>query len=226
MIRPFKLLVFDWDGTLMDSEERIVACMADTVRDLALPDLGRDRMKDIIGLGLRESLEALFPGRGEAFAKRFIERYRFHYLDAQRPPSLLFPGVVPMLHQLHAQGYWLAVATGKGRRGLDDVLHRTGTDALFHVTRCADEAPSKPHPGMLLDILDHLGVEPHAAVMIGDTEYDMEMARNAATAAVAVTYGVHAVERLVRHRPLACLQDIRDLPAWLGARSAATGTST
>ncbi len=222
MTHAFQLLIFDWDGTLMDSEARIVACMRAAVEDLGLAPLAHAQMSNVIGLGLQEAIDMLFPGADAAFASEFVERYRHHFLGQDTTPSALFPGAYETLESLHEAGYWLAVATGKGRRGLDQALADTGCARFFHMTRCADETASKPHPEMVLDILDTLGVEPEASLMIGDTEYDMQMARNAATHALAVSYGVHAVERLLRHEPLGCLDDIRELPPWLEARRDST----
>lgn len=216
-MQRFELLVFDWDGTLMDSEARIVACLQGAIADLGLP--GRDvaALRNIIGLGLAEAIETLFPGSDAATRQAVVERYRHHFLVADPTPSALFEGAAEVLHGLAAQGYLLAVATGKGRRGLDKVLEETGLAPLFHATRCADETFSKPHPQMLLELMDHLGADPRATLMIGDTEYDMEMARNARTHALAVSYGVHHPERLLKHQPLGCLDRIGDLPAWLEA---------
>lgn len=212
---PFQLLIFDWDGTLMDSEARIVACMRAAVADLGLAPLPHAQMSNVIGLGLREAIQMLFPGSDETFARDFIARYRHHFLSRDLSPSELFPGAYETLATLREAGFTMAIATGKGRSGLDHALEQTGCGRFFSVTRCADEAASKPNPAMVHDILDALGVAPESSLMIGDTEYDMQMARNAATHALAVSYGVHTVERLLRHEPLGCLDDIRTLPQWL-----------
>lgn len=217
-MQPYELLVFDWDGTLMDSEARIVACLRAAIGDLQLPARDDAALRNIIGLGLTESIDMLFPGSDLQLHRALTERYRHHFLVTDPTPSQLFAGAAETLERLAAAGYLLAVATGKGRRGLDAVLDETGLRPLFHATRCADETFSKPHPQMLLELMDVLGVEPGATLMIGDTEYDMAMARNANTAALAVSYGVHAPERLHRHGPLGCLDRIGDLPAWLAAR--------
>ncbi len=214
-MRRFELLVFDWDGTLMDSEARIVACLQGAIADLELPRQEVAALRNIIGLGLAEAINALFPGSDATMQQALVERYRHHFLVADPTPSALFDGAADVLHGLAEQGYLLAVATGKGRRGLDKVLEETGLGPLFHATRCADETCSKPHPQMLLELMEHLGAEPQATLMIGDTEYDMEMARNARTAALGVSYGVHHPERLLRHEPLGCLDRIGELPAWL-----------
>jgi phosphoglycolate phosphatase len=217
-MQRFELLVFDWDGTLMDSEARIVACLQGAIADLGLPVRDVAALRNIIGLGLAEAIETLFPGSDAATRQAVVERYRHHFLVADPTPSALFEGAAEVLHGLAAQGYLLAVATGKGRRGLDKVLEETGLGPLFHATRCADETFSKPHPQMLLELMEHLGADPQATLMIGDTEYDMEMARNARTHALAVSYGVHHPERLLRHQPLGCLDRIGDLPVWLNTK--------
>lgn len=217
MERKFKLLVFDWDGTLMDSEARIVSCVHAAARDMAIEAPSEDRVRDIIGLGLKEALDKLFPGSDDPFKERFIEFYRHYFLHEDSTPSLLFPGARAVLNGLAGEDYLLAVATGKGRPGLDKVLKETGLKSLFHATRCADETFSKPHPEMLMQIMDELGVEPTDTLMIGDTEYDLQMAINAGTHGLAVSYGVHSVDRLKQFNPLGCLDDIAELSGWLNA---------
>jgi len=199
----------------MDSEARILDCVKAAVTDLRLPLPPDEAISDIIGLGLREAIDRLFPGADEELYQGIVDGYRRHFLEGSRVPSRLFAGSREVIETLAARQYLLAVATGKGRMGLDAVLESTETAALFHATRCADEAFSKPHPAMLEQLLEELGVSPGEALMIGDTEYDMQMAANAGVAALAVSYGVHPPERLLRHAPLGCLNDIRELPGWL-----------
>lgn len=212
---PFRLLVFDWDGTLMDSIGSIVACTRATLEDLGLPGLPDEKIRGTIGLGLRETVEVLWPGGGEEVFSQVLECYRKHWLATWRDLPLLFDGVPEMLAELAADGYLLAVATGKSRRGLNHVLEQTGLAGLFHATRTVDEAFSKPHPQMLLDILDELGVKAGDAVMIGDTTYDLEMARSAGTASVGVCTGSHCREELERFGPVACLEGVVGLREWL-----------
>ncbi len=214
----FRLLVFDWDGTLMDSEARIVASATAAIADLSRPLLPPQRISNIIGLGLREAVEDLFPGESDAFYGRFVERYRHHFLVADKTPMPLFRGAEQTLVRLCQEGYLLAVATGKSRRGLQRALHETGLGELFVATRCADESLSKPHPQMLLELMDEVGVEPAQTLMVGDSEYDLEMARNARVSGMAVAYGVHGCDRLLQFAPLGCLDDIADLAPWLEAR--------
>ncbi len=217
MNRSFDLLIFDWDGTLMDSEARIVACMRAAAADLGLPIPEREQARNIIGLGLKEAILGLFPRIEPDIAEEMVQRYRHHYLVENDTPTPLFDGAAQVIRELADTGYLLAVATGKGRRGLDQSLQQTGLAPLFHATRCADETRSKPHPEMLLELLDELGTTPERALMIGDTEYDLQMANNAGAAGLAVGYGVHSPERLLAHAPLGCLDDIRELPGWLAA---------
>ncbi|MGA7799729.1 MAG: HAD-IA family hydrolase [Gammaproteobacteria bacterium] len=219
----YSLLVFDWDGTLMDSEAQIVRCMQAAMGDMDLPVLEPERIRDIIGLGLKEAIDRLFPGRDDVFHARMVDRYRHHWL-ASGTGSALFAGAEQTLRQLAQRGYLLGVATGKGRQGLDRVLAETGLGELFHATRCSDETRSKPHPLMLQQIMAELDVAPTETLMIGDTEYDMRMAHNAGAGALAVAYGVHAPERLLGLGPLGCLERIDQLVPWLDdvtARSAA-----
>lgn len=212
-----KLIVFDWDGTLMDSEARIVNCMQAAITDLDLPALTRDQMKNVIGLGLKEALHALYPDQDETQLVQLVERYRHHFLFEDTTPSELFDGVAAMLAALNDAGYFLAIATGKARRGLDHALASCDVGKYFHASRCADETRSKPHPQMLEELLDYFAVEPDHSIMVGDTEFDLEMATNARTHSLAVSYGVHERDRLLNHSPLACLDNVNQLHSWLSS---------
>lgn len=216
MTARFDLIVFDWDGTLMDSESHIVACMQQACRDLGLEVLPAVQVRNVIGLGLTEAIQALLPGADGDRVRQFADRYRHHFLSTADEMAAFFPGAEKVLDRLESAGYLLGVATGKSRRGLDRVLASTGWRHRFHATRCADETFSKPHPEMLLQIMDVLGVKPGRTLMIGDTEYDLEMASGAGAASVGVSYGVHESQRLMRHGPLTILDDIAELPGWLG----------
>ena len=215
MNRQFDLIVFDWDGTLMDSEAKIVRCMQAAAVDVGIPDPGTAAIRDIIGLGLNEAMQVLFPEQAPVRRAELVERYRRHFLELDATDMPLFPGVPQGLTQLTQQGYLLAIATGKARRGLNRVLDDTGMRHLFVSSRCADEAFSKPHPQMLEDILDETGVDAGRALMVGDTVYDMEMARSANVAGLAVSYGVHARERLLGCGALACLDSFPEVCAWV-----------
>lgn len=212
---PFDLLVFDWDGTLMDSEARIVACIQAAFDDVGEMPPSDAAARDIIGLGLDEAMAVLWPDADTGERQVVASRYRHHFLVANDTPSVLFPGAREAVEAVAARNFLLAVATGKSRRGLEESLEESGLRAFFHATRCADETHSKPHPAMLEQLMDELGVEPPRTLMIGDTEYDMQLASNAGTAALAVAYGNHASERLLQHGPLGCIDAISDLPAWL-----------
>ncbi len=211
----FKALIFDWDGTLMDSPGRITHCFQLAAREVGLGELPASRIRPYIGLGLWEAVTRMVPEADHDTLRALIERYRHHDGGDHIPRPSLFEGVQAMLVALEAEGYLLGVATSKSRQGLDRVLAATGLAGRFHVSRTADEARSKPHPEMLLDVLDRLGVAPDEALMIGDSSYDLEMAANAGVPSVGVRCGVHDEARLSACRPLAILDRSTDLPRWL-----------
>jgi phosphoglycolate phosphatase len=213
----YQLLVFDWDGTLMDSEAKIVTCLQAAAADMrvAIPDEAEARQ--VIGLGLHEAVRMLFPGSDEVTQRGLAEAYRDHFLVRNKARSRLFPDVVETLTSL-SDDYLLAVATGKSRRGLEKELDESGLRPFFQATRCADEAFSKPHPQMLEDILDKLGMKPSETLMIGDTEYDMRMATSAGSHGLGVSYGVHDPQRLIDSGALATLDALSEMPAWLAGR--------
>jgi phosphoglycolate phosphatase len=216
MSKKYQLLVFDWDGTLMDSEGEIIHCFHAAAADLELPIPSEDEIRNIIGIGMQQAISRLFPKmQAEADRDALVERYRHYYFDPARPPAPLFDGVMAMLQALQDDGYMLGVATSKGRRGLDMALARTGLDRVFHYTRCIDEAHSKPHPQMLLDILDFTGSEVADALMIGDSEYDLQMANNAGVDGVGVCCGAHSEDRLRACKPVECLPHTTQLRQWL-----------
>ncbi len=213
--QEIKLLVFDWDGTLADSEQYIVNAMQSAIVQLNLDMRSRDEIRNIIGLGLMEAAGVLFPDLKQAEHEILADSYRKHYSSSAKGKTTLFPDVVETLYILQKQGFKMAIATGKSRKGLDNSLRETGIEDFFHMTRCADETFSKPHPGMLLDIMDQMFVEPENTLMVGDSEYDLLMAKNANVAPVAVSYGTQTRERLLEHNPLACLDSLNELPDWL-----------
>jgi phosphoglycolate phosphatase len=217
-----RLLVFDWDGTLMDSVGSIVGCTQAVIAELGLGAADETTIRGTVGLGLRETVDTLVPGCDDALFDVAMECYRRHWVATFRDRPLLFPGVRGMLGELAQAGYLLAVATGKSRRGLEHALDRTGLRERFHASRTADEALSKPHPQMLLDILDQLGVRPRAALMVGDSIYDLRMAANAGTHGVAVLSGAHGRAELAAEAPRALLSQIAELPAWLANESGLT----
>lgn len=206
-----KLLIFDWDGTLSDSVARISLCIQLAAKDHNLPVPEFNAAKEIIGLGLHEAIAQLFPQVSADMVARFSATYSAHYRDQDQQPCKFFPGVLECLEQLRAQNYLLAVATGKSRAGLDRVLLATGLNDFFHDSRCADETRSKPHPLMLQELLAEHRVRPEQAVMVGDTEFDMEMAVNAGVPRIAVSYGAHDAKRLDKFQPIACLDQFNDI---------------
>jgi phosphoglycolate phosphatase len=212
--RRFGLIVFDWDGTLMDSASAIVAAVQAASRDVGLSVPGETQIRHIIGLGLADAMACLFPELGPAGHLAVAERYRCHFLMRVQEISL-FEGVREMLAELIANGCLLGVATGKTRGGLERDLTATGLRNLFDATRCADESFSKPHPAMLLEIVDELGVSAAATLMIGDTTHDLEMAENAKIAGLAVSYGAHPRENLLARRPVACVDSVPSLRLWI-----------
>lgn len=217
----WRLLVFDWDGTLMDSAGHIVAAVRAACADTDLPVPEPDAVRHVIGLSLQKAFLAFLPEAGDDDFERFMDAYRRRFWQESLHGQALFPGAREVLAQLRQAGYLLAVATGKGTQGLRRALDDENLRRLFDITRCAEETASKPDPRMLREILDELGLEAAAGLMIGDTSYDMEMAANAGMGRLAVTYGAHGRELLEMHRPLGFLDDIRDLPAWLAANETA-----
>lgn len=212
----YRLVIFDWDGTLMDSEARIVACMQAAARDVGWHELSRESVRDIIGLGLPEAIERMCPGMVAEQAEALRLRYAQHFVAADQTPMTFFAGVELGLQRLRSdRQIRLAVATGKSRRGLDRVFKATGSGAWFHASRTADETLSKPHPRMLEELLVETGVNAAEALMVGDTEYDMEMARALGMDRLAVTYGVHDRERLAACDPTFTAHAFPELIDWL-----------
>ena len=212
--KQFDLIVFDWDGTLMDSTTTIVKCIQASAKDLGLPIPDNRTAAYVIGLGLMDAMQAVLPGVDPKFYPRMVERYRYHYL-AQDQELSLFEGAREMLTDLSQQGYFLAVATGKSRVGLNRALDTVKLLSLFDATRCADETFSKPHPAMLQELTRELGQDLKRTVMIGDTTHDLQMAINAGAAGVAVEYGAHGIPELHALNPLYSAQSIAQLHGWL-----------
>lgn len=206
-----KLIIFDWDGTLSDSVARITQCIQLAADEHKLPCPSFDQAKEIIGLGLREAVRYLFPSADASMVERFSASYSTYYRQQDSSPCAFFPGVLSSLQQLRDSGHLLAVATGKSRAGLNRVLQATELTDFFHGSRCADETRSKPHPLMLEELLRETGVMPQNAVMVGDTEFDMQMALNANMPRIAVSYGAHDSARLRQYDPIACLDDFSSI---------------
>lgn len=210
----FDLVVWDWDGTIVDSIGAVTDAIVGAAADLALPVPTRDQARWVIGLGLLDAIHHAVPSIRRDQIPAFIERYRVHYLrrDAELP---VFDGVDSLLRGLDAAGVPLAVATGKSRVGLNRALVQTGLAPRFAATRCADEGAPKPDPWMLRDLSATLQVEPRRMVMIGDTTHDLQMARAAGAAAVAVLYGAHDARSLRDARPDAVAESVPELADWL-----------
>lgn len=192
---PYDLIVFDWDGTLMNSTPAITRSIQGACADLGLPVPDDSVASWVIGLGLEDAIRRAAPDLRQSDVPRYIERYRWHYL--QRDPELpLFDGATELLAALADSPVLTAVATGKSRIGLERVLERTGLRPMFQATRCADETHPKPHPAMLLEISAELGVDPARVLMIGDTTHDLAMARAAGAAGWGVVHGAHSRQEL------------------------------
>jgi phosphoglycolate phosphatase len=212
--KRFDLVVFDWDGTLFDSTALIVRCIQNACADVGAPRPSNGQAAYVIGLGLQDALRHVAPDLPEARYPELGQRYRHHYLASQHELSL-FPGTLDMLQALKARHHWLAVATGKGRRGLDDALAHSQLKGLFDGTRTADETASKPDPRMLLELMREFGAEPERTLMIGDTTHDLLLARNAGTPSVAVSFGAHEHGTFAEFGPLHTAHSTRDLHDWL-----------
>ncbi len=215
MKKRYELLVFDWDGTLFDSIHWIVESLHFAARECGLPLPSERLARSVIGLSLERAMETLFPGARESDLEALMACYQHYYNSKPIGRESLFEGVPDMLDKLYAEGYKLAVATGKTRRGLDHALQATGAGGWFHGTRAAGETASKPDPMMLLQLMDELDAAPGRTLMIGDSVYDMQMARNAGVDAVGVFGGANEAEELLALSPLLSLEQTVKLLDWL-----------
>ncbi|MFZ5755514.1 MAG: HAD family hydrolase [Pseudomonadota bacterium] len=217
----FDLVVFDWDGTLIDSTGRIADCLAYAARETGLPLLPRERYIGIIGLGLPEAFRALYPEAGDALRTELRSHYARHYIAlGETEPSRPYEGAVELLDGLRARGLKLAVATGKNRPGLERAFAQTGLRDRFHASRTSDETASKPDPRMLNELLAEFGVAPSRALMVGDTGFDLEMAARAGVPSLGLTHGAHDAAELLRHGPRALLDRLGDVLAFIEQNSA------
>ncbi|MBR9727759.1 HAD family hydrolase [Shewanella intestini] len=199
-MKQYKLVIFDWDGTLMDTIGKIVDCMQSVALELKLPIPSELQVRDIIGLSILPAMEQLFPDFEDNY-DTLLAAYKNHYLHLNLTPTPLFDGVESLLNQLQQSGKILAVATGKRREGLDRLLNETGFSKYFSATRSADEAASKPHPSMITSLLAQLNIAPEQAIMIGDSKLDIAMANNAGVDSIGVTYGAHSLQDLLTQHP-------------------------
>jgi phosphoglycolate phosphatase len=212
--RRFDLIVFDWDGTLFDSTALITRCIQAAAVDLGLAEPSAERAAYVIGLGLHEALQHAVPDLPEERYPELGRRYRHHYF-ARQHELVLFDGTLEMLKALKDRNHWLAVATGKSRRGLDEALDTVQLRGLFDGTRTADETAGKPNPLMLKQLMNEFGAEPGRTLMIGDTTHDLQLAINAGTASVGVSFGAHEPEAFAELAPLHVAHSTADLHDWL-----------
>lgn len=213
----YRLLVFDWDGTIIDSASTIAECIRDASRELGLEVPDRERASHVIGLGLQDAMRIAVPGLPAQRYPEFVESYRRHFVE-RKDSMQLFDGMRELLEGL-AKKHVLAIATGKSRRGLDRDLDFHHLKPLFAASRCADETNPKPHPAMLLELMTQLEITQKKTLMVGDTSHDLEMARAAGVDAVAVTYGAHPEAGLRACAPLNCVSDVKSLEQWLLANA-------
>jgi len=205
------LIIFDWDGTLINSIDWIASCLQYAAAQYNCPIPESQAAKDVIGLSINKAMQTLFPEVDEQTQQQLVACYSQKYFSKQISKDDLFPGVYEMLIELNEAGYQLAVATGKNRAGLQEALRATGTEELFCITRCADETASKPDPRMLNEIMQHTDTAKERALMVGDSIHDLQMALNAHISAIAVSCGAHSEEFLQRYKPLLCLQQPSEL---------------
>lgn len=210
----YQLIVFDWDGTILDSAGAIVRAIQASCRDLGLAEPADAQARHVIGLGLVDAMRQAVPDLPPARYDEMVARYRHHYLSSDHELTL-FDGIESLLGELRAAGHMLAVATGKSRIGLERAFDHSGLRPYFQGSRCADECHSKPHPQMLEELIVEFGVDAASTVMIGDTSHDLQMAINAGVDGVAVTYGAHPHDYLLDFRPRVCAATVGDLGAWL-----------
>lgn len=209
--RKYKLVIFDWDGTVMDSIGRIVSSMQNAALQAGLECPNQTDVENIIGMSLPKAIPVLFPNATHEQESLLLKHYKDEYISGNKIATPLFEGVLELLTKLKESGVLLAVATGKGRIGLNRVMAETHTTDFFQATWCGDEAQSKPHPEMLERLLAHFKLEPSDALMIGDTSFDMEMAQRAGVDSIAVTYGVHPREVLMQYFPVNIADSISQL---------------
>jgi len=211
MKNRFDLIVFDWDGTLVDSVDWIVHCLKKAAGDQGCVIPKEQDVKDIIGLSLYKALDKLFPDLDETAQQRMVASYSEAFFSKKITKEDLFVGVNDMLLTFKQAGYQLAVATGKSRHGLDKAMLGTGLENFFNITKCADETASKPSPDMLDAIVREMNVSKERVVMVGDSTHDMQMAINAGIPSIAVLCGANSQEQLQQYNPLLNLQQTTEL---------------
>lgn len=210
MMMKFSLVVFDWDGTLMDSTYSIVLAIQNACRDLGLNVPTEQQASWVIGLSLVEALKKAIPDLQEHQIDAFIERYKIHFWTRD-PDMRLFPGNKAILDELRKRNVLMAVATGKSRIGLDRALSNHQLVDYFATTRTADQTAGKPNPMMLHEIMDELMVDPSEVVMVGDTTHDIQLAHNAGVHSIAVSYGAHDKRELMAAHPSFLVESVDEL---------------
>ncbi|MDY6840906.1 MAG: HAD-IA family hydrolase [Pseudomonadota bacterium] len=211
-----RLVIFDWDGTLVDSVEHIADSLHQAATELGYPALERKAYRDIIGLGMVEALEKLYPGISPEEMNSVRKGYARYFFSRVTTPQNVFEGMADVVSDLRGSGRSCSVATGKSRRGLDSALASSGLGEHFEITRCADETRSKPDPAMLEEILRYYQIDPGDAVMIGDTRYDLEMAQRIGMPSIGVEWGVHKRDVLGDYSPYAIVDSVPGLRRVLG----------
>lgn len=212
--RRFDLIAFDWDGTLFDSTQIIVRCIQAAVKDVGGTVPTDEAAGYVIGLGLAQALAHAAPDVPQEKYPLLGERYRYHYQLHAHDLSL-FEGVLPLLAALKARGYLLAVATGKSRAGLDEVLQTVQLKGVFDASRTADKTAGKPHPKMLFELMSELGTTAARTLMVGDTTHDLQMAVNAGCPSLGVSYGAHEPSAFAALKPLHIAHSVQDMHDWL-----------
>ncbi len=213
-VRVFDLIAFDWDGTLFDSTAIITACLQAAVRDVGGSVPSDQVASHVIGMGLSQALAYAAPDVAKERYPELGARYRQHY-QARQDDISLFDGVLVMLSELRQRGHHLAVATGKSRAGLDVALRAVQLQGIFDASRTADETAGKPHPRMLHELTREFGLDPSRVLMVGDTTHDLQMARRAGCASVAVSFGAHASSGFAEWTPLFVAHSVAQLRDWL-----------
>lgn len=214
MPKQFDLIIWDWDGTIADSTGMITLSILKAAAQVGLPALSPEKARSIIGLGLRESIQTLYGDISEQQANALAVQYKANYY-AKEADILLFEGAAETIKELSRRGFKQAVATGKGRRGLNLALEHCGLGQYFQSTRTVDECFSKPHPQMLDELMDQLVVMPERTLMIGDTSYDLQMAKNAEVKSIGVTYGAQSAADWSDLGPIAQFDAFASLAKWL-----------
>ena len=212
---PYSLVIFDWDGTLMDSTGRIISAMQAAATDVGFAVPSATQVKSIIGLSMQAVLQTLFPTTSDSQRENFLKAYKYQYIEGDTTPSPLFEGVIAQLEWLKSEQITIAVATGKARAGLSRVMQEVGLLNYFDFSICADEAESKPHPQMVERLMQSANKQPHQTIVVGDSVHDLHMAKNAKVAAIGVTSGANLFDELTPYEPITILPQVAEFKDWL-----------